>query len=85
MAYVRQGVTVFKKKNGSLEIKSGSSIFVAVKKTGYYNFSIGGKTYYFDDRMDTSKISNEVLLIAFNGGKEEDKKKKQGKIVVTKK
>lgn len=85
MAYARQGVTVVKKKGGNIEIKSGSSLFIAVKKTGYYNFSIAGKTYYFDEKMDANTISNEVLIIAFNGGNKKYQEKKKGKIVVTKK
>lgn len=85
MAYVRQGVTVTKKKGSGIEIPNNSSLLIAVKKTGYYNFSIDGKTYYYDERINTSTINQEVLLLAFGGGKAATQKKKKGQITVTKK
>lgn len=64
-----------------------SDFLILVKKTGYYNFSLNGKQYFCDERKDTSKITNEVLFYAFNGGKnaQDKKKKKKGKITITKK
>lgn len=87
MAIAHQGITVFKnKKSQSDWIEEDSDLLILVEKTGYYNYWIGDKHYYCDQRIDTSKITNHVLLFAFNGGQsKEDKKKKKGKIVITKK
>lgn len=83
MAYARQGVTVFGKKGKT--IQSDSSLLIVAKKTGYYNFSVDGKRFYYDERMDTSTVNQEVLFIAFGGGQKATKKKKKGKITVRKK
>lgn len=84
MSYARQGVTVWGRKGATLQ--SDSDLLILVKKTGYYNFWINGKHYYFDERVDTSRIENNVMLYAFNGGQSKKKEeKKKGKITVTKK
>lgn len=81
---IKQGITVFKGKKDWFD--EDSDFLILVKKTGYYNFTVNGKTYYCDERIDTSKITNSLLVFAFNGGQSaEDKKKKTGKITVTKK
>lgn len=86
MAIARQRITVYKnnKYEDIDDLPTDSDLLILVKKTGYYNFWINGKHYYSDERVDTSKITNSVLIYAFNGGKE-DKKKKKGKISITKK
>lgn len=84
MSYARQGATVWGKKGKTLQ--SDADLLILVKKTGYYNFWIDGKHYYFDERLNPSYIENSVLLYAFNGGQSAKKeKKKKGKITVTKK
>lgn len=87
MAKIRQGITVFKSKQDQDDwFYEDSDFLILVKKTGYYNFTVNGKTYYYDQRVDTSKITNSILVFAFNGGQsKEDKKKKKGKITITKK
>lgn len=84
---IRQGVTIFKNKNSTKDwFDEDSDFLILVKKTGYYNFTVDGKHYYYDQRIDTSKITNSLLVFAFNGGKkEEDKRKKKGKITIKKK
>ncbi len=78
-----QGVTIW----GDLDDwKEDSDSLILVKKTGYYNFWIDGKHYFCDERKDPSKITNEVLFYAFNGGQSaKKKKKKKGSITITKK
>lgn len=95
MAIVRQGITVFKnnvkdeddyaEQSSQSSSSSYKTLVIAVEKTGYYNFSVGNKKYFYDERIDTSKITNHVLFVAFNGGTEESKKKKKGKITISKK
>lgn len=85
MSYVKQSLTVFPHEKGKSD-QFDSDLLILVKKTGYYNFWIDGKHYYYDERMDASKIENSLLLFAFNGGQSAEKeKKKKGKITVTKK
>lgn len=85
MAVVKQGITVTSSKSKDIKdwFDEDTDFLILVKKTGYYNFSIDGKQYYFDQRVDTSKITNSLLVFCFNGGN--DDKKKKGKITVTKK
>lgn len=85
MSYVRQGIVVFPHPKGKTD-QFDSDLLILVKKTGYYNFWIGDKHYYFDERIDTSKIENNILFYAYNGGKSKEKEeKKKGKIIVKKK
>lgn len=84
MSYASQGVIVFPHKKGEW-VEPDSDLLILVKKTGYYNFWIDGKHYFYDEKLNPSHIENSVLLLAFNGGKKEEKKKKKGKITVTKK
>ena len=87
MAVVKQGITITKNTSGSSGKKDwfdeDTDFLILVKKTGYYNFTIDGKQYYCDQRVDTSKITNSLLVFCFSGGN--DDKKKKGKITVTKK
>lgn len=87
MAKIRQGITVFKgNQDEDNWFSEDSDFLILVKKTGYYNFTVNGKTYYYDQRIDTSKITNSLLVFAFNGGQsQEEKKKKKGKITISKK
>ncbi len=100
MAYVPKRITVTKKKTGTSYnskknvsdwfddnwFSEDSDFLILVKKTGYYNFSVDGKHYFCDERTDTSKITNSLLVYAFNGGQSaQKKKKKKGKITITKK
>lgn len=83
MAYVHQEITIFGDDDTSL---SDSDFLIVIKKTGYLNLWINGKHYYYDERIDKSKIDNSVLLFAYNGGKSKEKEeKKKGKIIVKKK
>lgn len=83
MASAHQEITIF---GGNNEPLSESDLLILIKKTGYYNFWINGKHYFYDEREDTSHISNNLFVFAFNGGKSEDeKKKKKGKITIKKK
>lgn len=77
-----QGLTIFKKKGVQLK---NASFLIAIKKTGYANVTVNGKKIYYDERIETNKISNEVIAIAFAGGKNQSQKKKKGTIVVRKK
>lgn len=84
MATIKQGITVLSSKKGKDDwFDEDDTLVILVKKTGYYNFSIDGKQYFYDQRVDASKITNSLLIFAFNGGS--DNKKKKGKITVTKK
>ncbi len=96
----QQRITVSKKKTGSSYgskkdisdwlddnwFSEDSDFLILVKKTGYYNFTVNGKHYYCDERIDKSKLTNSLLVYAFNGGQSaQKKKKKKGKITITKK
>ena len=81
MAKVKQSLTILKQNGVSLS----NANYLIVNKKGYLNVEINGATHYYDDRVDTSTISNEVLLIAFSGGPAVQKKKKKGTIVVSRK
>lgn len=84
MASASQGITVW--GSSDEEWPTDSDLLILVKKTGYYNFWINGKHYFYDEREDTSHISNNLFVFAFGGGKREDeKKKKKGKITIKKK
>ena len=85
MASAKQGVKVLPSKKGTVGLQLGQNLFILVKKTGYYSFSLNGQTYYYNEKMDINKISQEILLLAFNGGANSSQKKKKGKITVTKK
>lgn len=82
MAKAKQSLTIIKQKGVSL---SNANYLIVNRKTGYLNLELNGKKYYYDDRVDTSTITNEVLLVAFQGGPTVAKKKKKGTITVTKK
>lgn len=85
MAYSRQRVIVLPSKKGKTSSTGNQSVFIAVKKTGYYNFSVNGTRYYCDERINTRTMNQQVLFVAFSGGTKATQAQKKGKITVTKK
>lgn len=82
MSRAYQRLRIWKTKGTSL---SEANYLIVNRKTGYLNLELNGEVFYYDERIDTSVVENDVLLIAFQGGPKITKKKKKGKITTTKK
>lgn len=93
MSRARQFSRIVKQKGASYNesIKTGNYALI-YRKTGYLNVTVGNKAYYFDERTNPSEINNDVIFVAFNGGKSaknsvtvSKKQKKKQKITIRKK
>lgn len=79
----QQGLVIYKSGSSSSNSssKTATNILVLIKKTGYANVTVGGKTYYYDSKLQTNKITNSVLVLGFTGSTTA----KKGTITVKKK
>lgn len=82
MSKAYQRLRVVQAKGTSL---SNANFLIVNRKTGYLNLELNGKKYYYDERINRSTITNDVLLVAFQGGPKAVQKKKKGKVTVKKK